>query len=74
MAKKIFGYFSIVLSIFLGLEVLGSLPNILSEIIRLFHSVFEAFQLGSVIGGMFLTILFILLIVFLWKWGMKAVK
>ncbi|WDO14687.1 hypothetical protein MH928_08320 [Flavobacterium sp. WW92] len=74
MTKKIFGYISIVLSIFLGLAVLGSLPKNLAEIIKLFHSGFEAFQLGSVIGGMFVTGLFILLVVFLWKWGMKAVK
>ena len=74
MAKKILGYISIVLSLFLGLVVLASLPKNALEIINLYKSGFETFQLGLVIGGTLVTGLFILIVIFLWKWGMKAVR
>lgn len=74
MVKKIFGYVSIVVSIFLGLAVLSNIPKNLAEILKLFYDGYDAFQLGVVIGGTFVNGLFILLVVFLWKWGMKAVR
>lgn len=73
MIKKILGLLFIAIAIILGLATLAGIP----ETIRLFLTVFSdnsGYTIGYFIGNLFTNIIFIILVVFLFKLGLKWLK
>ena len=74
MIKKIIGYFLYAICILCSIAIFSALPKLLIEILKIYSTNFDAYQIGIVIGLSVGLTLISTIVYYIWRFSEKLVK
>jgi hypothetical protein len=74
MIKKIIGYFLYAICILCSIAIFSALPKLLLEILKIYSTNFDAYQIGIVIGLSIGLTLISTIVYYIWRFSKKLVK
>jgi hypothetical protein len=74
MIKIIIGYFLYAICILCSIAIFSALPKLLLEILKIYSTNFDAYQIGIVIGLSIGLTLISTIVYYIWRFSKKLVK